>query len=150
MSDTICVQCMPVTSAVPEVTELEHWARCALPADCSSRLTIRIVDEAEGLRLNSHWRGGTSATNVLAFPAGEAPPGMDLLGDIVICAPVAVREATAARIQSRAHWAHLVVHGVLHLLGYKHERDDDAQRMEQLETRILQDLGFPDPYRDRP
>lgn len=150
MSDTICVQCMHVTSAVPEVAELEHWARCALPANRSNHLTIRIVDEAEGLRLNSHWRGQASATNVLAFPAGEVPPGIDLLGDIVICAPVAIREAAAAKIQSRAHWAHLVVHGVLHLLGYKHERDDDAQRMEHLETRILRDLGFPDPYRDRP
>ena len=146
MSDGVCVQCMHAAAGIPEAAELQHWARRALPPGYGGALTIRIVDEPEGQRLNKCWRGGAGATNVLAFPTGELPAGIELLGDVVICAPVAAREAAEAGIEPRAHWAHLVVHGVLHLLGHDHEQDAAAQRMQQLEARILRGLGFPDPY----
>ena len=151
MSETICVQCMHAGPGIPEAVQLRHWALNALPPGCSGgELTIRIVDEPEGRQLNRHWRGGAGATNVLSFPAAApAQAGSEWLGDVVICAPVAAQEAREAGVEPHAHWAHLVVHGVLHLLGYDHEQEDEALRMERLETRILQRLGFPDPYRGR-
>lgn len=97
--------------------------------------------------LNARYRGRDYATNVLSFPA-ELPPGVDvpLLGDIVVCAPVVAREAAEQHKAPRAHWAHMLVHATLHLLGHDHEQPHDATRMEALETRILAALGFPDPY----
>lgn len=151
MSAAVCVQCRHTAPGVPEAAELRHWALGALPpGHGGTGLTIRIVDEPEGLRLNRLWRGGADATNVLSFPAEvPAQTGIELLGDVVICAPVAAREAREAGLEPRAHWAHLVVHGVLHLLGYDHAREGPARRMERLEARILRRLGFPDPHRER-
>jgi len=110
---------------------------------------IRLVDETEGARLNADYRGKNYPTNVLSFPF-EVPPGIPNthLGDLVICAPVVVGEAVAQGISVEAHWAHLTVHGVLHLLGYDHLEDDEAERMEAEEIRILETLGFPNPYQD--
>lgn len=111
------------------------------------QLTLRIVDEAESAQLNSRYRHRSGATNVLSFPFAEpallAPP---LLGDIVICAALVSREAARQGKEETAHWAHLVVHGVLHLLGFDHETDADAAAMEGVETAVLRTLGFADPY----
>jgi probable rRNA maturation factor len=105
-------------------------------------LTLRITNEAESRALNHRYRGRDYATNVLSFPYQE--PGM--LGDLVLCAPVVAREAKAQGKPLRAHWAHLVIHGCLHLLGYDHEQSQAAEKMEKLEIRILRNLGFANPY----
>jgi len=109
---------------------------------------LRIVDEREGRSLNRHYREKNYATNVLSFPA-ELPTGvkLPLLGDIVICAPVVAREAREQHKPLHAHYAHLTVHGVLHLLGFDHEDERDAMVMETIERGILAGLGLPDPYR---
>lgn len=110
-------------------------------------LTIRIVDEAEARQLNEKWRQCSNPTNVLSFPL-EVPPYIDipLLGDIIICAPLVVFEATKQHKSLHAHWAHLVIHGTLHLLGYDHISEQQAQVMENIEIRVLHDLGYPNPY----
>ena len=125
---------------VPSESLLRRWARAALARQ--AEVTLRIVAAAEARRLNREFRGKDYATNVLTFVYGEAP----LAGDIVICAPVVAREAREQGKAVAAHWAHLVVHGLLHLQGHDHERDDEARRMERREKRILAGLGFPDPY----
>lgn len=136
---------------VPSSRELGRWARRAAPAPPGGRLecTLRVVDEAEGAMLNERYRARRGATNVLAFPF-ESPPGISLplLGDVVLCAPVVRREAHEHELEARAHWAHLVVHGVLHLLGHDHRFEEEAARMRAEETRILNALGFADPYRE--
>ncbi|HJP97013.1 MAG TPA: rRNA maturation RNase YbeY [Rhodanobacteraceae bacterium] len=126
------------------------WVAAALAGarhDHPAELSIRIVGVREGRTLNRRYRDRDYATNVLSFPA-ELPPdvGSPLLGDIVIAAPVVAREARAQGKSVRDHYAHLTVHGVLHLLGYDHQSDGDAVRMEALETRILASLGITDPY----
>jgi probable rRNA maturation factor len=124
---------------LPNKKILSHWVKTALQnSQKTVELTIRIVGEKEGIALNEQWRHGVGATNVLSFPF-ECPTGitLPLLGDIVICAPVVVKEAEAQNIDLEAHWAHLVVHGVLHLLGYDHETDEEAEKMENLEKYLL-------------
>ncbi len=110
-------------------------------------LVIRVVDEAESSALNRDYRGRDRPTNVLSFPF-EAPPPIEsyLIGDLVICAPVVAREALAQGKAAKAHWAHMVVHGVLHLLGFDHPSDAEAESMEALEREIQGGLGYPDPY----
>ncbi|MCU7919921.1 MAG: rRNA maturation RNase YbeY [Candidatus Thiodiazotropha sp. (ex Dulcina madagascariensis)] len=133
---------------LPSEQEFRRWAEAALPQrDGPVELVIRLVDEPESRRLNRDYRGKDSPTNVLSFPF-EAPPEapLPLLGDLVICVPTLVREAAEQGKTLPAHWAHLVVHGVLHLLGYDHLSDDEAQVMEEQERKILQDLHFSDPY----
>jgi probable rRNA maturation factor len=112
-----------------------------------AELAIRIVDADEGRALNRDYRGKDYATNVLSFPA-ELPPGVQLplLGDLAICAPVVQREALEQGKREKDHWAHLTVHGVLHLLGYDHLADDEAETMEALERRILAGLSIANPY----
>ncbi len=144
-------------SAVPAAGEMSRWAETALTAsgnDAAGReMTVRVVGEAESRELNRRWRGRDAPTNVLAFPgtAGPVPAGAPPppLGDLVICAPVVVAEARAQGKPEVAHWCHLVVHGTLHLAGFDHADEDEAARMEGLETRVLAALGFPDPYRGR-
>jgi len=136
---------------LPSRADLLRWAEAALAgADYSkdAELTIRIVNEAESTALNETYRRKQGPTNVLSFPF-EAPPEVEtpLLGDIVICAPVVLTEAIRQGKAPAAHWAHLVAHGVLHLLGYDHD-EEHAEAMEALEIRILAGLGFPDPYGD--
>lgn len=138
---------------IPAAVSFRRWAAAALRGAGYTRpaeLSIRIVDTAEGRELNRGYRGKDYATNVLSFEA-ELPPGVDLplLGDLVICAPVVAREAAEQGKQPKHHWAHMTVHGVLHLLGHDHLEDTEAERMEALETRILADLDIPDPYRPR-
>jgi probable rRNA maturation factor len=149
---------LQVATAEPDLPvqrELAHWAAAALEGRRErAALTIRIVDEPEGRALNLQYRGQDRPTNVLSFPF-DAPPGIadpgeiaDLIGDLVVCAPVVRREAAEQGKNTAAHWAHLVVHGVLHLLDYDHMTDPEAAEMEGLETAIVQGLGFPPPYEE--
>lgn len=145
-------------AGVPHPATLRTWAQAALARVQGRRrgprrsVTLRIVAAAEGRKLNRQWRGKDKPTNVLSFPAGEPlAPGDEAasLGDIVICAPVIRREAAEQGKAPRAHWAHMVVHGVLHLLGYDHESERDAVVMEALERELLANRGFPDPYQPK-
>ncbi len=148
MTHEVDVQIACDEDDLPDPAELRAWARAAVgDRRGDSELTIRIVDEAESARLNSSYRNKDGATNVLSFPF-VPPAGVDipLLGDIVICAPVVRREASEQSKSTNSHWAHMVVHGSLHLLGFDHEQARGAQEMEALETRILADLGFDNPY----
>jgi probable rRNA maturation factor len=135
---------------VPASTSFRRWAEAALLGARHRKpaaLSIRIVGAREGRALNLQYRGKDYATNVLSFPV-ELPRGVasPLLGDLVICAPVVAREAREQHKAPRDHYAHLTVHGVLHLLGFDHQNERDATRMETLETRILATLGIADPY----
>jgi len=132
---------------LPTQADFHRWVQAALDGRGAGELTIRLVDEAEGRQLNGDFRGRDYATNVLSFPF-EAPPGMqaDILGDLAICAPVVAREAAEQDKPVAAHWAHMVVHGVLHLLGYDHQDDAEAEQMEALERDIMAAMGFADPY----
>lgn len=139
---------------VPAATSFRRWVALALDSRIrEADLALRIVDEEEGRAFNRHYRGKDSATNVLSFPA-ERPPGLPrdahfpLLGDLVICAPVVSREATDQDKPLRDHYAHLTVHGVLHLLGWDHQDTVEAEAMEALEREVLAELGIADPYRD--
>ncbi|WP_434456934.1 rRNA maturation RNase YbeY [Stutzerimonas urumqiensis] len=138
-------------AAAPDDLAFRRWCELALrQRSADSELTIRLVDEPEGRELNRTWRGKDYATNVLSFPA-EVPDGIldiPLLGDLVICVPVVQREAAEQGKSIEAHWAHLVIHGCLHLLGYDHLEDAEAEEMETLERHLLAELGHPDPYAD--
>jgi probable rRNA maturation factor len=129
-----------------------HWAEQALGhVKDDTELTIRIVDIYEMTALNETYRKKTGPTNVLSFPADIPAMAADdypLLGDIVICAAVVNREAEEQHKPQQAHWAHMVVHGVFHLLGHDHEQEDEATIMEALEIKVLQTLGFSNPYID--
>ena len=138
---------------IPAVSSFRRWVAAALAGACHDgpgELSIRIVGSREGRELNRRYRGRDYATNVLSFPA-ELPPGVGspLLGDIVIAAPVVAREAREQAKPVRDHYAHLTVHGVLHLLGYDHQREREAARMEALETRTLASLGIANPYLEK-
>jgi probable rRNA maturation factor len=134
---------------LPGAVDIRRWALAALAGFERPRaeLGVRLVEEDEGAELNERYRGKQGPTNVLSFPF-EDPPGVetDIIGDLVICAPVVQREAAERNMPPQAHWAHMVVHGVLHLRGYDHERDDDARVMEALESEIMTGLGYEDPY----
>lgn len=136
---------------VPAEDSLRGWALAALD-DMSGplQMTIRIVDEAESAGLNESYRHKQGPTNVLSFPA-EIPAEVaePLLGDLVICAPVVAREAQQQGKSAAAHWAHMVVHGCLHLRGFDHIEEQQALEMEALEKRILHRLGFADPYAEQ-
>lgn len=132
----------------PTESQLQAWTSAAA-ADRSgeAEMTVRIVDEKEGAELNRQYRGGDGATNVLSF-SFEAPPGVThpLLGDVVVCGPVVMREAHEQAKIPEAHWAHMVVHGTLHLLGFDHQHEAEAKRMESRELFVLSLFGFSDPY----
>lgn len=134
---------------VPSRPQIRAWTRAALDADGrhGGQITVRLVDAEESRSLNREYRGKDYATNVLSFPYDTEPT---VVGDLVVCAPVVAREAGEQGKSQEAHYAHLVVHGVLHLLGYDHETgEEDARRMEDKEREILASLGFADPYNDR-
>ena len=138
----LTVQYATRSRTVPTPDDFATWVRAALRHD--ARITLRIVGDREGRALNRDYRGKDYATNVLTFVLDEGPPRA---GDLALCAPVVSREARSQGKDVTAHYAHLTVHGVLHLQGYEHERESDAVAMEKLETRILRRLGFADPYR---
>ncbi len=133
---------------MPSPDQVSAWAHAALAGQREEgQLTLRIVGNEEGAALNETYRHKQGPTNVLSFAVEDADLlPVPLLGDIVICAPVVEREAHEQHKEALAHWAHMVVHGVLHLLGYDHLEEREAQAMETLETDILAQLGFPDPY----
>ncbi len=145
------IQIATTRSGVPHASKLRAWASAALPAG-SGVVCVRVVGSAESRKLNRRWRGKDKPTNVLSFPysgayalAPSRSPDFEL-GDIVICAPVVAREAREQGKPLNAHWAHMLVHGVLHLCGYDHVKSRDAKRMEALEVKILSRFGYQDPY----
>jgi probable rRNA maturation factor len=151
MSSHIDIQ-TACTEPVPEEDDLRNWLEAALQGRTSNstpELCLRLVGEEEMATLNQTYRGKSGSTNVLSFPADlPASLGLAILGDIVICAPVVAREAAEQGKSATAHWAHMAVHGALHLLGYDHVSAADAAIMEPLETAILATLDFPCPYPD--
>lgn len=155
MTVTIDLQLASEAAGLPTAEQLQAWVETALSSrHDDAELCIRIVDAPESQQLNRDYRGKDKPTNVLSFPF-EAPVGIELqwldncpLGDLVICAPVVMTEADQQDKPLLHHWAHMVVHGVLHLLGYDHISDEQAQEMEPLEVQILAKLGIDDPYHD--
>ena len=146
---TLSVQYACNADGLPLRPRIRTWARAALNVDGlrGGQFTIRFADVEESQALNREYRGKDYATNVLSFPYETEPV---VLGDLVICAPVVAREASEQGKTLDAHYAHLTVHGLLHLQGYDHETgEEDAQRMEDKERAILASLGFDDPYQDR-
>ena len=135
-------------TALPQTTDFSNWAGAALSGRKEdAQLSIRIVDETESTYLNETYRHKTGPTNVLSFPAeysAEIP--ISLIGDIVICAPIVIKEARAQGKNILAHWAHMTIHGTLHLLGFDHDTDSNAEKMESIEIDILKQLGFDNPY----
>ena len=133
---------------VPRRAQFVRWAVAALPGRSGSvELSVRVVGAARSRSLNAHYRQKDKSTNVLSFGgAGRTPDGVKHLGELVICAPVVAQEAAAQGKSAELHWAHMTVHGVLHLLGFDHERDVEARKMEAREVQILDRLGFSNPY----
>jgi probable rRNA maturation factor len=148
---------------VPQSSSFKRWANAAVAAAAVPKrsrqawdVSVRVVGSAESRKLNRLWRGKDKSTNVLSFPSeilstvGRGPIGNASealpLGDLAICAPVVAREATEQGKLLQAHWAHMVVHGILHLLGYDHEDDRDAERMESCEIAVLAQFGYSNPY----
>jgi probable rRNA maturation factor len=144
------IQRITQLQGLPTTDEFRMWVSAALAGRRQeAELAIRLVDDEESRRLNHQYRGKDKSTNVLSFPV-DLPEEVasPLLGDLVICAPVVRREAEQQGKSEYAHWAHMVVHGVLHLLGYDHQNADDATAMESLEREILSGMKLPDPYKE--
>ena len=148
-SDALEVDIQRATDASgqPDDESLRRWAGLALRDKPGHELTIRLVDDDESRSLNHEYRGKDYPTNVLSFPS-DLPPELNipLLGDLVICVPVVLREAAEQNKTPDAHWAHMVIHGCLHLLGYDHMEGAEAEEMENLERHLLAELGIADPY----
>ncbi len=149
MSFQIDIEINSQSQALPAEALIERWITAALESQQlqEAEVSVYIVDEAEGQELNAQYRNKDYPTNVLSFPA-DLPEELDipLLGDLVVCAPVVEREAKEQGKALEAHWAHMLVHGSLHLLGFDHIDDAEADEMEALETQIITGLGFPAPY----
>ena len=147
MSNTVELQNDDNFSGIPTESEFLRWVEAALVQNYDNlEQTIRVVNEAESRDLNLQYRGKDNPTNVLSFPSQSAFLDYDCLGDLVICAPLVSAEAEQQKKAEIAHWAHLVVHGMLHLQGYDHENDAEAAKMEALEVEILSTLGYSNPY----
>ena len=145
----LTIQRVSAVAGQPSDDRFRHWAEATLQGRPEPvELTLRLVDEAESRRLNRKYRDRDRPTNVLSFPF-EVPPEIasPLLGDLVICAPLVVREAEVQGKPVEAHWAHLTVHGILHLLGHDHQDEQQGAEMEAREIAILAGLGYADPYR---
>ncbi len=152
MTLTVDIQSASAEPSLPEEGDIRRWITAALTTQQDKRdreLSVRLVDRAEMAALNKQYRDKTGPTNVLSFPS-DLPPELELplLGDIVICAPVVAAEAAEQDKTLEAHWAHMTIHGTLHLLGYDHMEDTEASEMEALESRILAGLNYPCPYQD--
>lgn len=153
----IDLQVATSSSHLPQESDFQNWVKAALNTQDSDsgndgkdyEISLRLVDISEITDLNSRYRNKDKATNVLSFPA-DIPEELDipLLGDIVICSQVVEKEADEQNKPLESHWAHMTIHGTLHLLGYDHLSDDEAEEMEALETRIMLELGYPSPYAD--
>ncbi|MCQ8106014.1 rRNA maturation RNase YbeY [Methylomonas sp. SURF-2] len=144
------IQIATESSDIPSESQFQGWVDTVL-ADPGqdSEIVIRLVDDAESADLNLRYRHKAGPTNILSFPF-EAPAGMasELLGDLVICAPLIAREARQQHKQPADHWAHITMHGILHLLGYDHIEEDEAEEMEALEIRLLKQLNIANPYQE--
>lgn len=138
--------------SLPANDSIIAWAKQALDQKHqNAEITLRIVDMKEGIKLNQEWRKKDKATNVLSFPVGEKiEQAPNLLGDIVICAPIVEQEAKEQGKNYAAHWAHLIIHGMLHLQGYDHETEEEADIMESREIQILEKIGYENPYTVEP
>jgi probable rRNA maturation factor len=151
MSYQIDIEINSIDKHIPSIENIEHWISVALHSDelANAEVSVYIVDEAESQALNFQYRNKNNPTNVLSFPA-DIPEevGVPLLGDLVVCAPVIAREAREQGKKLDAHWAHILIHGTLHLLGYDHIEDDEADVMEALETLLITQMNFPAPYAD--
>ncbi|BCL76460.1 endoribonuclease YbeY [Jeongeupia sp. HS-3] len=147
----LAVQIATDATGIPGKAQLKTWMEAALrPGVKNAEITVRVVDSDEGQQLNRDYRGKDYATNVLTFTFDDDMPaieGLPLLGDLVLCAPVVAREAQEQNKTLAAHYCHLIVHGTLHLQGYDHIDDAEADEMEALETQIVTALGYDDPYR---
>ena len=142
----VAIQCVSRLANIPVARQFRQWIAAALQVTAKpAELTLRIVNAAEGRNLNSAFRGKDYATNVLTF-VYHAKKSKLLQGDLVLCAPIVAREAREQGKPLKAHYAHLTVHGVLHLAGFDHEIEKDAKLMEARETRVLAQLGYPNPY----
>ncbi len=132
----------------PSQHRVESWVGAALREidHPGGELTVRLVSKSEMTTLNQRYRGKPGATNVLSFPFEREEGFPNILGDIVICAPVVAEQAVQQQKPPLAHWAHMVIHGTLHLCGFDHEHEEEAERMEKLETQVMQKLGMPPPY----
>lgn len=149
MSITVDIQQVSKNTDIPTPDQIQQWINgVLLPKHDGIELTVRIVDIVESQALNHQYRGKDKPTNVLSFPF-EVPEGIELnlLGDLVVCADIVSKEAAAQHKTAQAHWAHMLVHGCLHLLGYDHINDSDAEYMEAREIDILDKLGFNNPYK---
>lgn len=148
MSIILDLQLASNAVGIPSEAKFQQWLDAAvLPFQADAEVTIRVVDSSESQQLNNQYRAKDKPTNVLSFPF-QCPPGIELplLGDLVICAAVVAEEAAEQGKALEAHWAHMVIHGCLHLLGFDHINDDDAAEMEAEEIQILQQLGIANPY----
>jgi probable rRNA maturation factor len=151
-SFAVAVQNAAADAALPTAAQIRSWAKAALGAAARGELTVRIVAAEESADLNARYRDKRGPTNVLAFPCEPLPSGADELlplGDLVICASVVESEARAQGKALEAHWAHMVIHGILHLIGFDHEAGAEAEKMEARERELLAGLGFADPYAPR-
>lgn len=145
----VAVDCASTRDDVPGRKSFADWIRATLPSGTRGEIAVRIVDEGESARLNERYRGRQGATNVLAFESDASAAALDPvppIGDLVICAAVVEREALEQGKPARAHWAHIVVHGALHLIGYDHDTARAARAMETREREILARFGYADPY----
>ena len=141
------IQTASTCSNIPDEAFIKKIAGLALEDITDAEITIRVVDKDESRNLNSKWRGIPKPTNVLSFPISSGDDVVPvLMGDIVICAPVVEEEISDQAKSADAHWAHMIVHGILHLLGYDHIEDNEAKIMESQEIRILRDCGYTNPY----
>jgi probable rRNA maturation factor len=148
MKIKVNIQRVTKISGIPTDKEIRKWAKSALNNyNQDSEITVRIVDTDESRQLNRKWRNINEPTNVLSFPVeGIQIYAPGLLGDIVICAPIIINEARNQNKTVNAHWAHMVIHGILHLLGYDHNNFKNAEIMESLEIKLLESLGYNNPY----
>ena len=146
---TIDLQNDDALEGLPSLSQFEQWVIASLQQPYANlEQTIRIVDTGESRELNHRFRGKDRPTNVLAFSSDTDYLDYQCLGDLVVCAPVVAEEASAQGKTEQAHWAHLVVHGMLHLQGFEHENDAETARMEALEIKILDSLGYANPYNE--
>ena len=144
------IQIATESTDYPDERQFQRWVDVVLTdSDVDSEIVIRLVDEEESAELNSQYRHKTGPTNILSFPF-EPPKGieMDLLGDLLICVPIIVKEALEQHKLPEHHWAHITIHGVLHLLGYDHIEEHEAEQMEALEISILKTLNIANPYHE--